>query len=358
MSTKNNNDKLKDLFSNGLKTNDPFFLIKFIKKNGLSNSDTAEHIIKFLYQNFGLNDYALYVLILTSIICNNEFVYELINNGFRIIRICKKTIHNSIDSTYKDSASSVSASSDSVSSDSALLESESENNKRKRDDDNANNANKKIKDEGEHLEITNKTIYTVDFNPFFEYNGVTLFKFLIDNKEFSLLNKILNKLVKIDNLLSLLTENNDEVLRIYGIKFKRKDIIHIFEAAFHTNNDRIISKILKDPLSINIDNEILDGIQLCYNYFDIYDVSYYQEDEPVDYENKIDFVALILKLRMNILFFICYNSQVSWDFGLDEFIQSLEIPLIVSEKLPEFLLKYDEGYYDNVDEAEDFNPYE
>ena len=211
--------------------------------------------------------------------------------------------------------------------------------------------------EGENLEITNKTMYTVDFNPFFEYNGVTLFKFLIDNKEFSLLNKILNKFVKINNFLSLLTENNDEVLRIYGIKFKRKDIIHIFEAAFHTNNDRIILKILKDPLSINIDNEILDGIQLCYNYFDIYDVSYYGNDEPVDYDNKIDFVALILKLRMNILFSICYNSQVSWDFGLDEFIQSLEIPLIISEKLPEFLLKYDEGYYENVD-VEDFDPYE
>lgn len=321
--------KLKDFFLNGLKTNDPFFLIKFIKKNGLSNSDTAENIIKFLSKTIVLTDHVLFVLILTSTICNNEFICNIISDGFTLV--CKHTsIHNNIDSKYKDCESD-------------------DNNKRKRDSDSTNEYN--------NLEITKQTTYKVNFNPFFEHNGISFFKFLIDNKEFDILDKILRKLVNIDNLLSFLTENNDEVIRIHGLKFKRKDIIYIFEAAFHTNNFKIVSKILKDPLSNKINNEILDGIQLCYDYFDIYDISYYDNYEPVEYENKIDFVILILKLRMNILFSICYASQIAWNFGLDDFVQGLEIPLIVSEKLPEFLLKYDENYYDNVD-VEDFDLYE
>ena len=175
------------------------------------------------------------------------------------------------------------------------------------------------------IELFKKLLIKHVFNPFVEYNGLSLIKIIFHLKNNEIIRLYKNHLDNnLSNLLTNIVSNNEE-LSFNELQIKKSHIIYLFKIAFYTNDTYIIKMILDHPLYTQFNNEIIKGISYCYDLLKI--VKYDNCIENDNFMFKPDFIKYIINLRhiyiFNMLYNNCYDSIVDFieysnDFNLDK----------------------------------------
>ena len=204
------------------------------------------------------------------------------------------------------------------------------------------------------IELFKKILVKRVFNPFIEFNELSLIKYIIDTEELELIDIYKDFLINDDilsNLLSNIASNND-ILSFNELKIKKCHIIYLFKIAFYTNNSYIISIIIKHPLHTEFNNEIIEGLSCCYDLLKTVKYRSYQDDN--NYIFKHDFVYYIINLRnkyiFNILFNNCFDSIVDFYQYNDEIN-----PNNIGKEVYKYLYMYDPIHHIHLDYYEQLN---
>lgn len=204
------------------------------------------------------------------------------------------------------------------------------------------------------IELFKKILVKRVFNPFIEFNELSLIKYIINTQDLELIDVYKDFLINDDILLNLLSNiaSNNEILSFNEFKIKKCDIIYLFKIAFYTNNCYMISLILKHPLHTNFNNEIIDGLSCCYDLLKTVKYRSYQDDN--NYIFKHEFVYYIIDLRnkyiFNILLNNCFDSILDFYQYNDEYNSNN-----ITKEVNKYLYMYDSIYHIHLDYYEQLN---
>ncbi len=204
------------------------------------------------------------------------------------------------------------------------------------------------------IELFKKIISKRVFNPFIEFNQLSLIKYMIHTQDLELIDVYKDFLInddKLSNILSNIASNN-EVLSFNELKIKKCDIKYLFKIAFYTNNYYIISLILKHPLYTEFNNEIIEGLSCCYHLLKTVKYRSYQDDNNFIF--KHDFIYYIIDLRNKYIFNILFNNF--FDSIVDFYQYNDEInPNNIYKEVEKYLVMYDSIYHMHLDYYEQLN---
>jgi hypothetical protein len=204
------------------------------------------------------------------------------------------------------------------------------------------------------IELFKKILAKHVFNPFIEYNELSLCKYMVDTQELELIDLYKDFLINNDLLSNLLSNiaSNNEVLSFNELKIKKCHIIYLFKIAFYTNNCNIISIIINHPLHTEFNDEIIEGLSCCYDLLKT--VKYISYEENNNFLFKHDFVYYIIDLRNKYIFNILFNNCFDSIIDFYEYNDGFNSNNILKE-VDKYLFMYDSIYHIHLEYYEELN---